>query len=185
MPDSQNKLSPLTVALHWLIGLTIITMMSVGIFMEEYEVMFLYPIHKSFGVIIFAFIGIRVVMRLANGWPPPVTEYQALQQKLAKLVHWTLLIATLLFPISGMLMSGVGGHGIAVFGFELVAKNIDPSNIEKVLPLNGELAEIGHEVHEWLGTIMIFVISLHVLAALKHHYFDKDGTLRRMMGKEI
>ena len=75
MPDSQNKLSPLTVALHWLIGLTIITMMSVGIFMEEYEVMFLYPIHKSFGVIIFAFIGIRVVRRLANGWPPPVTEY--------------------------------------------------------------------------------------------------------------
>ena len=185
MPDSKQHLSRLSIALHWLIGLTIITMMSVGIFMESYEVMFLYPLHKSFGVIIFLFIVIRIVMRLANGWPPPVTEYPAWEQKLAKLVHWVLLIATLLFPISGMMMSGAGGHGIAVFGFELVAKNVDPNDIEKVLPLNGQLAELGHEVHEWLGTIMIFVISLHVLAALKHHYLDKDGTLRRMMGKEI
>jgi cytochrome b561 len=161
------------------------TLMAVGIYMSEYEVFGLYPIHKSVGVILFFFIIVRVVVRIKNGWPPAVSQYQVWEQVLAKLVHWVLLLATLLFPLSGMLMSGAGGHGIAVFGLELVARNSDPLNIEKVIPFNETLAELGHETHELLGTIMIVIIALHILGAFKHHVIDKAGTLRRMLGKQI
>ena len=67
--DTEEKLSAVTVGLHWLIGITIISLIAVGIYMEENEIFFLYPIHKSIGILIFLFVLIRVVWRIANGWP--------------------------------------------------------------------------------------------------------------------
>jgi cytochrome b561 len=37
-----------------------------------------------------------------------------------------------------------------------------------------------HEVHEVLVTVLIVLVSLHVLAAVKHQFIDKDGLLNRM-----
>ena len=38
-----------------------------------------------------------------------------------------------------------------------------------------------HELHEVFATLMLVLMGLHVLAALKHQFLDKDGTLRRMV----
>ena len=37
-------------------------------------------------------------------------------------------------------------------------------------------------LHWLVGRIMIAAVLLHVAGALKHHFVDKDGTLRRMLG---
>lgn len=185
MRDAQKQFSKITVALHWLVALGMVALLSVGIFMAETETYFLYPIHKSIGVLMFGLILARVVWRLINGWPVPVGDYQHWEHVLAKLIHWVLILGTLLMPISGMLMSGAGGHGIAVFGFELLAMNPDPNDAHAVIALNKTLAGLGHEIHEWLAYILIASIALHIAGALKHHVLDKDGTLRRMLGKAI
>ncbi len=108
MRDTRHKLSGLTIFLHWIVGITIIALTIVGIYMNENEVFALYPIHKSIGVLIFAVIVIRIYWRFVNGWPQPVRAYKAIEHNLAKIVHWALIIATIIMPISGFIMSSLG-----------------------------------------------------------------------------
>ncbi len=185
MKDTKDKLSRLTIALHWLVGITIIGLIAVGIYMTENEAFALYPIHKSIGVLVFALVVWRVVWRAMNGWPRSVGDYSTLERISAKVVHWTLIVGTVLFPISGFIMSAAGGHGVAVFGLELVAANPDPANPGEVIALNGGMAQFARTLHGVLGNVMIAAILLHIAGAFKHHLFDRDGTLRRMLGARV
>jgi len=183
--DTPAQFSRTTLVLHWLVGVTMITLLAVGVYMAETKTYALYPWHKAFGVLIFVVVLARVVWRLKNGWPMPVGHYQRIEHVLAKVVHYVLLIGTLLMPISGFMMSAVGGHGVEIFGLELVARNPDPANAKKVLAHNADIAAAAHAVHHWLGYIVIGSLVLHIIGAFKHHLIDKDGTLRRMLGAKI
>ena len=183
--DTSTQFSRTTVFLHWIIAISIIGLMAVGIYMENTSNYSLYPWHKAIGFLIFFVILIRVIWRVKNGWPTPASNYSAFEHSLAKLVHWVLILGTLLMPISGFLMSSLGGHGVDVFGWEVVAFNPDPENPQKALAHNGQIAGFAHSVHYWLGNILIAAIALHILGALKHHIIDKDGTIKRMLGKSI
>lgn len=185
MPDNKDKLSPVTVSLHWLVGITIIALLAVGIYMKEFEVLGLYNIHKSTGVLIFAFILARVAWRAKNGWPEPAGNYKRTERLLAKITHWVLLAGTVIMPVSGMMMSGAGGYGFGIFSLTIMAPNPDPGNPQEVVPLNETVAELGHELHEITGYLLIAAVLLHIAGALKHHIVDKDGTLRRMLGADI
>jgi len=180
--DKLNTLSKTSVVLHWLVAITIMCLLGVGIYMEEFKAYGLYKIHKSVGILIFVVILGRVIWRLKQGWPEPVNKQHAHEMRLARISHWVLLIGSVLFPISGMLMSAMGGHGLPIFGFELLGPNI--VNGERA-PINADLASIGSSIHYWLGWIMLACIALHITGALKHHFVYKDGTLKRMLGKDI
>lgn len=181
--DTKLKLSKQTIVLHWLVAIGMIVMLAVGVYMEENKAYELYPLHKSFGVLIVAFVLWRIYWRAKNGWPTPVREYRPVEITLSKVVHWTLIIGTILMPISGMMMSGLGGHGIPFFGFELLARNPDPLDPSKVIALNETLAYVGKELHALGGNLLIAAVALHLAGALKHHMIDKDNTLKRMLGR--
>jgi cytochrome b561 len=78
-----------------------------------------------------------------------------------------------------MMMSGGGGHGISVFGLDLVASNYDKVSGDAVA-LNENIASLGHTLHDSLTSVLIALIVLHVAGALKHHIIDKDQTIKRM-----
>lgn len=181
--DSKQKLSTTTVVLHWLVGLGIIMLMIVGFYMSQTESYNLYPVHKSVGAIMLIFILWRLVWRIMQGPLTPVSQYKGWEIALAKVVIVVLLIGTLLFPVSGMMMSYFGGHGLQIFGLELAAQNLGMDG--KPAPINASLAGIGHETHEYLLPIMGIAILLHIAGAYKHHFADKDGTLKRMLGKRV
>lgn len=183
--DTHAKLSPITISLHWIVAIMMITLLSTGIIMEEFKLFALYPWHKSFGVLIILFVVLRVAWRIKNGWPTHAGDYTQIEKLLAKIVHWLLIIGTVLMPFSGFMMSAMGGHGVYFFGLELVPHNPDPSEPNKVIPLNASLAQIAHTMHGLGGNILIAAVVLHVVGALKHHMIDKDGTLRRMFGASI
>lgn len=183
MTDTKFKLSTKTITLHWIVAIGMIGLLATGIYMEENEVYALYPIHKSVGVLIILPILWRVIWRMTNGWPEAVRDYAKHEHLLSKVVHWALIIATVAMPISGMMMSVGGGHGLDFFGLELVMRNADPSNPEEVIALNETAGEIGHTVHGLGGNILLFALGLHLIGALKHHFVDKDFTLKRMLGK--
>lgn len=173
------ELSKTTKILHSIVALGMIGLLIVGIYMHETKTFALYDIHKSLGMIILCFALYRVVVRITEGWPQPLAKMGLLQLAVAKITHWGLIITTVLFPVSGMMMSGAGGHGLFVFGVELLAKNTDPST-GKTLVLNETLASLGHNLHGTLPLVLILLIVLHVVGALKHHFIDKDDTLKRM-----
>lgn len=185
MKDTKQQLSPVTVALHWIVALLIIALLCVGIYMSETETLDLYPLHKSFGVTVLMVALIRVCWRLGNGWPEPIREYLRHEQILYRTIRWVLIVGSVLMPVSGVMMSGAGGYGVELFGLELIAANPDPADPEKFIAYNETVAELGHEIHEILAWLLILAVVLHAAGAWKHHLLDRDGTLRRMLGARV
>ncbi|QUM87706.1 cytochrome b [Moritella sp. 36] len=176
-PDQE--LSTVTRLLHIIVAVAMIGLIIVGIYMTENKAYSLYNIHKSLGFLVLFIAFIRIVWRIRVGWPSEVAGGKAIEHIAAKVIHWVLIISTLLFPISGLMMSVGGGHGLSVFGLELIAASIDPVT-EKPMVLNESVVSIGSYIHSTLMPIIIFAIVMHVVGALKHHYIDKDSTLKRM-----
>ena len=180
MKDTKEILSAQTVALHWIVAVGMIAMLAVGWYMERYEVFALYPIHKSVGILLFIAVLARIWWRAANRWPQPAREFARAQLLIARASHWTLIIGTALMPLSGMLMSAAGGRGLKVFGLPLFPSNYNAAG--EVTALSEDLAHFAHSTHFYVSRILIAVIALHICAAMKHHFFDKDNVLRRMLG---
>jgi len=184
-PDSLSKLSATTVSLHWIVAVMMILLLATGIYMEQAEVFALYPWHKSFGVLVLLFAVIRIAWRINQGWPKSVGDYSTIEKVLSKLVHWLLILATVIMPVSGFMMSALGGYGIDFFGIELVAKNTAPNNPMEIVPINESMANFAHGVHGVGGNLLLLAVILHLVGALKHHILDKDATIRRMLGQEV
>ncbi len=178
-----QQLSKFGIALHWIVALFMLILTAVGFYMAEQEAWALYPLHKSFGIVAFIFIVLRISWRIKEGWPEPLTVAAAWQTLIAKLVHWGLLLVTLAMPVSGMVFSGASGHGFALFGWTIVPTHHAADDASKVVPYHEALADFGHEVHETLALVFLILLGLHLAGVIKHQFFDKDATLARMLGK--
>lgn len=174
------KLTTTSRWLHWSVAIGILILLGTGFYMANFEIWSLYDWHKTLGVLLLLLLAARAIYRLRRGWPTPAGRYSRLEQTAARWVHWALLLGVFLLPITGLMYSGAGGFGVPVFGWELI-----PSNYVEGEPVayNAALSNFGDKAHEILGWLLAAVIALHVLGALKHHLFDKDDTLRRMLGR--
>jgi cytochrome b561 len=75
-------------------------------------------------------------------------------------------------PLSGWFLTSAAGYAPSFFGLFTL-----PTLIAK----NNDLLELFESVHEWLAYGLIALIIIHTLAALKHHFIDKDDILKRML----
>ena len=175
----DKSLSKTTIILHWLTGLLFIGVLAFGLYVEDLprsaEKFEMLGLHKSFGFVVLCVAVIRLVWRLLEGEISHVATLSKMQEILAKGTHMLLLVGTLLMPISGIMMSVGGGHGLSVFGFEVFAK---ADKIEW-------MGNLGHDIHGPAAWVLIAAILLHVAGALKHQLLDKDGTLSRMFGAKV
>ena len=178
MEPSIQPLSKSTIALHWIVAIMFIAILTVGKVMTSNEIYSLYPIHKSFGALFLIFALWRIILRMKEGWPLPAGPVIAWENLLARIVHYVLILGTLAMPLSGAIMSIAGGRGLDIFGLVLVSVNI--VNGEPAA-LNGELASAAKNIHLSLPPIMVIAIVLHIAGALKHHFVAKDATLTRML----
>jgi len=179
MADTREKFSHVTLAFHWIVGLTIIGLIAVGYYMHdlprgEFRSM-LYGWHKVIGTTVLMVASVRILWRWKQGMPKPAGPYPVWQHTLANATHVVLLLATIGLPLSGALYSYFGGHPVPILGlFEIKTANKAPA-----------LYDFFHFVHGWAGYVLAGIIVLHVAGALKHHIIDGDGTLRRMLGARI
>jgi cytochrome b561 len=184
MLDTVKKFSKITIYLHWIIAVAMIGLVAVGLYMEDLpdgpDKFQLFGLHKSFGILVLSLASLRLLWRFRNGMPKSVADNGPFLKLVTKVVHWFLLLATILMPISGIIMSLSGGYGLSIFGFELVAKQVGDAGFVA----NELMGEIGSTIHGLGGDLILIALGLHVVGALKHHIFDKDDTLNRMIGKE-
>ena len=192
MRDSRQKLSALTVGLHWIVAITILGLWPLGFYMARTRTYSLWPLHQSTGTVLLAVILVRLVWRFHNGWPQPVSVYSRVEQVLAKTVHWTLVVALVVMPLTGLVSGYAGGYDITVFGWQILPDNpnhaivaADAIHKLKVTPRNGTLHDDLQVVHRVVAWILATAVLLHIAGALKHHLVDKDGTLRRMLGASV
>ena len=181
--NKPPKLDRVTLSLHWLVALGIVFLMSLGFYMATVRDHSLFQMHKEWGVLLFVIILLRVWWRLKTGWPKPVSDHFSWEHKLSKVVHWTLLISTILMPIFGMVNSGFSGYGIAIFGVEIIPMNFDIVEPSKIVPFDLFWKQFGVISHVITAYILLTAIILHLAGALKHHFIDKDLTLLRMLNR--
>lgn len=181
--QDKNNLGRASISLHWIVALGVIAATLVGVYMTANEAWLLYGYHKSIGVILFPIIVLRVVWRLKQGWPVPVGHYSSIEQRLGKMTHWLLLILIVLMPLTGMIHSGASGHGFGIFGLELFPHQYTEAG--QPIPYSESWRDFGQTAHRYLGNCLIALIVLHIAGAFKHHFIDKDSTLKRMLGRKL
>lgn len=177
-PDSYGYIA---IALHWVSAVALIALYFVGDYMVElsyYDTWYhrAPQIHKEVGVVVAFLMLSRLFWSAFQSSPAPLDKEAVKANKLAKFAHCLLYVFVFLMVISGYLISTAKGQGIEVFGwFELPALLSNDSG-------RGELAG---ETHELLGTAFMILVILHALAALVHHFFFKDRTLKRMLWVKV
>ena len=98
-------------------------------------------------------------------------------------MHWVLLIGSLAVPVTGMLYSGLSGHGLGVFGLvTLVPTNHSALDPNVVVPYSEYWGLVAQQTHQVIAHVLAGAIALHIAGALKHHLIDRDRTLLRMLG---
>ena len=159
---------------HWLISILIIFMLIFGYFLDDvpkdYQPMS-YNIHKLTGLAILALMVLRLIWALVNPKPVLPTETLPWERLTVRMVHFMLYLFVILMPLAGWIGS--------------VADNRPPHlgaiNFELPIPQDKALANAAFDVHGTVAIILIVLISLHLLAALYHHFIKRDDILVRML----
>ena len=174
--NSIHSYGAVAKAFHWPLALVIIGMLAVGIYMEGLPVspekFSLYGWHKSVGVMVFALMLLRLGWKLMNVSPALPDGMRLHERMAAKGTHLAFYLLLLAMPVSGWLMSSTAGFPVSVFGWFTLPDLLAPDT---------QLKELFTTIHELIGYALISLISVHVAAALYHHFIRKDTVLRRML----
>lgn len=161
---------------HWLIFLLIAGMVTVGFIMTDMEngpdKFRLIGLHKSFGITVLALVCLRLGWKLINIAPPLPRSLPVWERFMAHMGHLALYLLMFAMPLSGWLMTSAAGFPVSVFGWFTLPNLIAPDR---------ELRHFFVEAHEVLAWALIVMVSLHVLAALLHHFYYRNNVLRRML----
>ena len=176
MENKQKSLTWQTITLHWLTAILFLVTFAMGFYMVDLPrgeaKGLLISRHQSLGVILLAVASIRIVWRLKEGAIADIEHTTGWQDVLAKSTQFLLLFFTLSMPISGLLMSIASGRGFSFFGQQLFVLG---DKTEWLLTL-------GSMTHHLSVNGIMFLVSLHILGALKRQYINKSNTLYRMFG---
>ncbi len=178
MPSSNPPVRYGAVAqlLHWLVAALILSVFAVGFYMVDLRMsptkLKLFSYHKWIGVTIFAFAVLRLAWRFYRP-PPPLPLGMPRWQLLASTItHHLLYLLIFAVPLSGWLMSSAKG-------FQTVYFAVLP--IPDLIGKNADLGKTLETVHWALNKLLLLTVTVHIAAALKHHFIDRDGVLLRML----
>lgn len=127
--------------------------------------------HKSVGMTVLALAVLRVSWRFIKTPPRLPAGMPNWQQTASHVSHWSLYALIFAMPISGWLLSSAAAYSVSWFGVFTWPDLIEPSKAWR---------SAMHSTHEVLGRLLLAVAVLHILAACKHHFLDRDDVLRRM-----
>jgi cytochrome b561 len=164
------------VTLHWITAVLIVAGFAIGLYAVDLKLsptkLRLYSWHKWIGVTVFWLAIARLAWRWKFPAPPLPMTMPRWERLVARGTHAAIYVLLLVLPVSGWIMSSASGVPVVYFGVwqlpDLVAKD-------------KALADVLKLVHYGLNKTLLTLVVLHVAAALKHHFVDRDSVLRRML----
>ncbi len=177
--NSASRYGLVSVLLHWLVALAVFGLFGLGLWMVGLDYYSSWyrtapDLHKSVGILLFAVMLLRLGWRLVAAQPAALASHDRLTRLAAKAGHALLYLLLFVLMGSGYLISTADGRPIEVFGLFSVPATLTG------LPRQEDLAG---QVHEYLAWGLMALVAVHALAALKHHWLDRDATLLRMLGR--
>ena len=160
--------------LHWLIFVLVLLMIVGGFFLDDVPKAYkgvIYNLHKLTGLTILLLMVVRWLWSMINVNPILPANMPAWQRKATRLVHGLLYLLIIAMPLAGWIGSSSAG------------KPPHLGDLKLSLPIaeNKALIDLAFTAHTIIAYCIIAMVSLHLLAALYHHYIRKDDILRRML----
>jgi len=175
MPGADRGYTAVAKILHWLTALLVLGLICVGLWMVGLPIgfakLYAYAWHKWIGLTVLVLSVLRLAWRVYRpppGLPDTITRWE---RAVAPWSHGLLLVLLLALPVSGWLMSSAGGVSVVWFG-------ILP--LPDLVPRDLALFERLRTLHHWLAWILMALLTLHLLAVLRHDVLRRDGIFRRM-----
>ena len=176
MSQNPQRYTRTAIGLHWWIAILIFIAFPLGVYMHDLPLspykLKLYSWHKWVGVTVFMLVILRIFWRTTHTPPAFPDSLPTWQKRASQITHFLLYVLIIAVPISGWLMSSAKGVQTVWFGVlplpDLLGKDKSLGNLLKV-------------VHESLNYGLLALVVIHTLAAIKHHFIDKDNILRRML----
>lgn len=181
LSNTAERYGSVTKTFHWLMALLILTLVPLGWFAEQlpYDTdaelarkAWLFSLHKTLGVTAFFVALGRIIWAGSQPKPGLLNADNKVESFAAETVHWLLYAALVFVPLSGWI-SHAAAEGFAPIwwpfgqGLPLVPKSVGIEHFFSAI--------------HWVATkVLIAALFLHVAGALKHHFIDRDATLRRM-----
>lgn len=177
---AETRYHPVSMALHWILALALASIFAVGLYMADLpfspQRLKLYNWHKWAGVFILLLSAVRLATRLIKRPPElPAAVAEAMPAWQTRAYHATHGMLYGLFfavPLLGWAYSSAAGFPIVLLGLLPLPDFVSPSKA---------LAEAIKPWHAFSAYALAGVAALHVAAALKHHFVDRDGLLQRML----
>ena len=174
--SSPTRYGAVAQLFHWLIAALIVAQFTLAYLADDLPIgihkLALLARHKSFGMTVLMLAILRLLWRLKN--PPPLlpSGMTPLERTLARATHIAFYVLLFAMPITGWLMSSAKNYSVSWFGLftwpNLIAKNETAFDLLR-------------STHHILSYALFAIAVLHILAALKHHFWNKDDVLLRML----
>lgn len=184
-PEPLQRYSRVAATLHWVIAALIAINVTLGFTAELFPDDWVRPaidLHKSVGLTVLGLVLLRILWRVSHPAPPLPRSYPRLERIGAHAAHIALYGLILLLPISGWMhdsaFKDAAAHPLRIFWvipwFRIgPIAHLDPATKEVV---HGQLFAL----HVWAGYALYALVALHILAALKHQFIDREPEFQRM-----
>ena len=185
--SKNNKYTTIAILLHWLIALLIISQFIMGLWMvpaindplQQAQAFKIYQLHKSIGLTVLLLVLLRFIWRITHRPPPLPSTIPHWEAKAAHTAHYALYALSIIIPLLGWAMVSVNPYGLPTMYFDFfqwpditwLANSPNKPHFEQLFKAS----------HKYTAYIIIFIALLHGLAALKHHFLNKDEVLIRML----
>ena len=179
-PPDANRYGAIAIAFHWLLALAIVGSFSVGLYMHDLpfspQRLKLFNWHKWAGVTILALSALRLLWRLTHRAPPLPERVRCAmptwQRHAHHATHLLLYLSFFAVPLSGWAYSSAAGFPVVWFGL---------LPLPDWVPVDKELADaVLKPLHQTVAFTLAALVVLHVAAALKHQFVDRDGLFWRI-----
>ena len=171
---ASPRYTKVAIWLHWAIGLAVIVniglaMLTEGMSRDAHRAAM--DVHKALGITILGLTIARLLWRIGHRAPPLPDGIAVWEAWGSRVVHFLFYALLLFLPLSGWIWMSAAGRPIDFFGLASIPTIVAPDK---------SLADVMHERHELLGLTMLALVTIHVLAVLKHQLWDRSRPLSRM-----
>jgi cytochrome b561 len=185
--NTPNRYGVVTLAFHWIMAAAILVMFVLGPYMTslpetDSAQFFLFQLHKSIGLTILILVTLRLIWRFASPTPEFPASMAAWQRAAARRVHLILYLLMFVAPVAGWATVSASPLSVPTmwFGFFEWPHLAFLSSLPRAIKRDIEPILAG--AHGFLAFAMLFLTAIHAAAALKHHFWDRDDVLKRMLG---
>lgn len=128
--------------------------------------------HKSTGLLVLVLMVVRVAWRASHPSPSLPGGMSRLERRAAQASHLALYLLGLALPISGWIVASAANVPFRWFWLVPVPAVVAPDKA---------LAEVAAHMHLALFVVLSLLLVVHVAAALRHHFLERDDVLLRML----